>query len=54
VILGEGVQVMAGCVLQTDAQIGANSIINTRASVVAAGAVVYRDVPEAGRLIPGR
>jgi sugar O-acyltransferase (sialic acid O-acetyltransferase NeuD family) len=33
VILGEGVQVMAGCVVQTDAQIGANSIINTRASV---------------------
>lgn len=33
VLLGEGVQVMAGCVVQTDAQIGANSIINTCASV---------------------
>jgi sugar O-acyltransferase (sialic acid O-acetyltransferase NeuD family) len=33
VILGEGVQIMAGCVVQTGAQIGANSIINTSASV---------------------
>ena len=31
--LGEGAQVMAGCVIQTGARIGANSIINTRASV---------------------
>jgi sugar O-acyltransferase (sialic acid O-acetyltransferase NeuD family) len=32
-ILGEGVQIMAGCVVQCGAAIGANSIINTRASV---------------------
>ena len=31
--LGEGVQVMAGCVIQTGADIGANSIVNTRAAV---------------------
>ncbi len=31
--LGEGAQVMAGCVIQSGASIGANSIINTRASV---------------------
>jgi sugar O-acyltransferase (sialic acid O-acetyltransferase NeuD family) len=31
--LGEGVQIMAGCVIQTGADIGANSIVNTRASV---------------------
>lgn len=32
-VLGEGVQVMAGAVVQPGAQIGANSIVNTRASV---------------------
>lgn len=32
-ILGEGVQVMAGCVVQTGAEIGPNSIVNTCASV---------------------
>jgi sugar O-acyltransferase (sialic acid O-acetyltransferase NeuD family) len=31
--LGEGVQVMAGCVIQSGAEIGANSIVNTRASI---------------------
>ena len=31
--LGEGVQVMAGALVQTGSSIGANSIINTRASV---------------------
>jgi len=33
VILGEGVQIMAGSVLQTGCVIGANSIVNTRTSV---------------------
>jgi UDP-perosamine 4-acetyltransferase len=33
VILREGAQIMAGCVLQPDVMIGANSIVNTRASV---------------------
>lgn len=32
-MLGEGVQVMAGCIIQTGANIGANSIVNTRASI---------------------
>jgi sugar O-acyltransferase (sialic acid O-acetyltransferase NeuD family) len=31
--IGEGAQIMAGCVVQPGAQIGPNSIINTRASV---------------------
>ena len=31
--LGEGVQIMAGCIVQSGAEIGANSIVNTRASV---------------------
>jgi sugar O-acyltransferase (sialic acid O-acetyltransferase NeuD family) len=31
--LGEGVQVMAGAVIQTGSRIGANSIVNTRAAV---------------------
>lgn len=31
--LREGVQIMAGCIIQTGADIGANSIVNTRASV---------------------
>ncbi len=31
--LREGVQIMAGCVVQSGADIGANSIVNTRASV---------------------
>ncbi|MGM4906786.1 acetyltransferase [Tardiphaga sp. 866_E4_N2_1] len=31
--IGEGVQIMAGCVIQYGSSIGANSIINTRASV---------------------
>jgi sugar O-acyltransferase (sialic acid O-acetyltransferase NeuD family) len=33
VALGEGVQIMAGTVLQTGCRIGANTIVNTRASV---------------------
>lgn len=33
VILGEGIQVMAGAIIQTSSQIGNNSIINTRSSV---------------------
>jgi sugar O-acyltransferase (sialic acid O-acetyltransferase NeuD family) len=33
VVLGEGVQVMAGAVIQPGCEIGENSIINTRASV---------------------
>lgn len=33
VVLSEGVQIMAGAVIQTGARIGDNSIINTRASV---------------------
>lgn len=32
-VLGEGVQVMAGAIIQADVKIGANSIINTKASV---------------------
>lgn len=32
-VLGQGVQVMAGAVIQVDAVIGKNSIINTRASI---------------------
>jgi len=31
--IGEGVQVLAGCVVQPGASIGANTIINTRSSV---------------------
>lgn len=31
--LGEGVQIMAGCVVQTGAEIGPNSLVNTRASL---------------------
>lgn len=33
VFLGEGAQIMAGVVVQVEAQIGANSIVNTRASI---------------------
>lgn len=33
VVLGEGVQIMAGAVIQPGAQVGANSIVNTRVSV---------------------
>lgn len=33
VTLGEGVQVMAGAVLQTGVKVGSNSIVNTRASL---------------------
>lgn len=32
-VLGEGVQVLAGAIVQIDARIGANSLINTRAAV---------------------
>jgi sugar O-acyltransferase (sialic acid O-acetyltransferase NeuD family) len=99
--LGDGVQLMAGSIIQCDAAIGANSIVNTGACVdhdcrigesvhvapgatlsgavtigdrthigtaatviqgisigrdclVAAGAVVYRDLPDNGRLIKQR
>ena len=33
VVLGEGVQIMAGAVIQTGARIGDNTIINTRAAI---------------------
>lgn len=33
VLLGEGVQVMAGCIIQAGSQVGANALINTRTTI---------------------
>lgn len=33
VVLGEGVQIMAGCVVQTGATLGPNTLVNTKASI---------------------